>query len=243
MREVMMGQKSKYVHPSGFYTTMESEPMGAELMVGGQRITEATRKELRARLRSGELDQLMFDAVVYVMGPNTNHTRFKPEDMLGFAQSFEGTPFLRNHDTRDIGARDGTVVASWLMGHQIHQTVRLTTERGMRDFLEGVIDRFSIGWYFEGVECGICGGDWMGCNHWPGQKYEGQVCELIFIGPRGKETSAVNAPAVQGTGVLDQLCQLKEMSSMEENAICVAGWLDKGGDPEGRSAGPCQWNA
>jgi hypothetical protein len=98
---------------------------------------------------------------------------------------------------------------------EFHQTVRLTTERGIRDFLEGVIDRFSIGWYFEGVECSICGQDWFACSHWPGQRYatnsgqDRQTCELIFWGPRGKETSAVNAPAVQGTGVIEQLCMLK----------------------------------
>jgi hypothetical protein len=43
---------------------------------------------------------------------------------------------------------------------------------------------------------------------------------LIFIGPRGKETSAVNAPAVQGTRIIEQLCMLKGRN-VPENAIVL----------------------
>jgi hypothetical protein len=32
----------------------------------------------------------------------------------------------------------------------------------------------------------------------------------MFVNPKGKETSAVNAPAVEGTGILAQLCECKE---------------------------------
>lgn len=203
--------------------TMESEPLGAELYMRGERVTQDRRSELRAKLKAGELDELVFSAVVFRDGPNSNHTRFRQNDLDGFASSFAGMPFLRNHDTRDIGSRDGTIQSSMLVGGEFRQEIRLTTERGMQSFLEGVIDRFSIGWNFEGVECGVCGKDWMECGHWPGQKYEGQVCELIFVNPTGKETSAVNAPAVSGTRVLDQLCQLKESRVMpvEENVILL----------------------
>ena len=198
----------------GAVTESQSLPVVAELFMRGERLTRESRGELKAKLRAGELDELVFDAVVFRDGPNGNHTRFREVDLPGLASSYIGSPFLRNHDTRDIGARDGTIVDSRLINGEFHQTVRLTTERGMRDFLDGVIDRFSIGWYFEGVECGICGKDWFGCSHWPGQKYDEQVCELIFVKPRGKETSAVNAPAVQGTRIIEQLCSLKSHSSM-----------------------------
>src|SRR4029078_13550611 len=106
-------------------------------------------------------------------------TRFRPDELESFAASFAGTPFLRNHDTQDIGARDGTVVDSRLVDGEFQQTVQLTSERGMRDFLERVSDRFSIGWFFDGVECSACGMDWFRCSHWPGQHYEGRLCELI----------------------------------------------------------------
>lgn len=206
---------------------MQSDPgAGTRLTVQGETFTRERRAELRAALRTGSLDELTFSAVVFRDGPNANYTRFRPSELESFANSFTGVPFLRNHETGDIGARDGTVVASRMVespGYggksalEFHQTVRLTTERGMRDFLEGVIDRFSIGWYFEGVECSVCGQDWFACSHWPGQRYATdngrgrQTCELIFLGPRGKETSAVNAPAVEGTGVIEQLCMLKRL--------------------------------
>ena len=34
------------------------------------------------------------------------------------------------------------------------------------------------------------------------------LCELVFVQPAGKETSAVNAPAVGGTGVRGVLAEL-----------------------------------
>jgi hypothetical protein len=163
---------------------------------------------------------LEFDAVVFRHGPNRNHVRFRTEDLAAFAASFAGLPFLRNHAVEDVGARDGTVVASALVGDAFHQHIRLTTDRGVRDFQAGILDRFSIGWFYAGVECSICGRDWFGCGHWPGRRYPtghqdkgdetGQHCELIFVEPVGKETSAVNAPAVPGTHVVEQLCMLKE---------------------------------
>lgn len=179
--------------------------------------------------------------MVYRTGPNANHVRFRPEELAGFAASFAGLPFLRNHDTGDIGARDGVVLASWLLDGEFRQHIRLTTQRGMRDFLEGVIDRFSIGWNYVGVECSLCGQDWFACGHWPGRRYPvetGQdtqaVCELVFLGPTGKETSAVNAPAVPGTYIIEELCQLKEarvtMASrtMGNNTGGKAIWLPNG---------------
>lgn len=225
----------------GPVTESQSLPVVAELFLQGQRMTRASRGELKAKLRAGELDEIIFEAVVYRDGPNGNHVRFREADLSGLAASYAGVPFLRNHDTHDVGSRDGTVVEGRLVNGEFQQTVRLTTERGMRDFLDGVIDRFSISWYFQGVECGICGQDWFGCSHWPGERYEGRVCELMFVGPRGKETSAVNAPAVQGTRILEQLCQLKESSGMEEGTILLPDGSVKvveplAGSPRGASA-------
>ena len=173
------------------------------------------RREQRERRRRGELEELTFEAVVFRAGPNRNHVRFRTEELGRFAQSFVGKPFLRNHDVQDVGARDGTILASGMLGDEMRQTVRLTTERGMRDFLDGVLDRFSIGWFFMGVNCSVCGKDWLRCEHYPGREYDGVVCELEFVNPEGKETSAVNAPAVDGTGVIRQLTMLKAAERSE----------------------------
>lgn len=166
--------------------------------------------------------------MVFIQGPNTNHFRFRDEDMTPFALSFappgkRGAPFLRNHDTRDIGSRDGTILESAYdpeTGH-MQQQIRLTTPRGIQDFANGIIDRFSIGWYFEDITCSICNSSWLdsSCHHWPGRTYKQKdttsVCELIFEHPTGKETSAVNAPAVPGTHVLmAQLSSLKDSHAL-----------------------------
>jgi hypothetical protein len=169
------------------------------------------RKALLKQVKAGEVTELEFDAIVFAaVYPNSNFLRFYDKDLSALANSFSGQPFLRNHDVGDIGSRDGTILQANLVGNQIHQRIQLTSERGMLDFLQGRIDRFSIGWYFEDIDCSICQSRWMECNHWPGQHYKGagkddpeQTCELVFVTPRGKETSAVNAPAVKGTKVLD----------------------------------------
>ncbi len=204
-----------------------SAPVGGRLHVrarmssgrDGHRWDPARRDELWAQWRRGELRELTFDAVVFRTGPNANHVRFVPEELPAFAASFAGQPFLRNHDAGDIGSRDGTVVAGHLVGNAFRQEISLTTRRGLRDFLEGIIDRFSIAWSYAGVTCSVCGEDWLTCGHWPGRRYPGtnpdvlEVCEVLFHAPVGKETSAVNTPAASGTGIVDQLCRLKEASN------------------------------
>jgi len=211
-----------------------SEPAHGQLSIGGLAVDAVKRRELREALEAGELGELSFDAVVWKDGPNANFFRFREEDLVGFGESYRGQPFLRNHDIYDIGSRDGMVAASMFDGQGFLQTIELTTQRGLRSFVEGQIDRFSIGWYYDGITCSICGGDWMGpgCVHWPGRTYtdgEGKnsrVCELIFENPRGKETSAVNAPAVDGTRILARLCEQKrglgakqEVEDMEEREV------------------------
>lgn len=175
------------------------------------------RAELIPKIESGEIDHLDFPARVYRTDTkNKNPYQFKSEDLEEFAASFEGQLFLRNHDTYDIDSRDGTIIDSALEGSTFKQTIRLTTRRGMLDFIEGKIDRFSIGWYYDDVMCSICNLSYIGgeCSHWAGRKYKvtetrEEVCKLTFINPKGKETSAVNTPAVEGTGI-DVLQELDE---------------------------------
>ena len=174
-----------------------------------EKLNLPARAETLAAIESGALDHIDFTAQVFNTKPNRNHLAFKNEDLAGFAASFAGQPFLRNHDTFDIGARDGTIVGAQYIAPNFEQTVRLTTRRGMTDFVEGRIDRFSIGWYYDDVMCSICNTSWFSCPHSPGRTYEttdgSKLCELISINPKGKETSAVNTPAVDGTTLLSEL--------------------------------------
>ncbi len=164
------------------------------------------RADLLRQAAEGRLAELEFEAIVFRAGPNRNHLRIRTEDLPGFAASFAGAPFLRDHDVERVEARAGTVVSSVLEGSAIRQTIRLTTQRDIRAFLEGQIDRFSVSWFYDGVHCSVCGAEWGGCRHRAGRLYEAgglrRRCELLFERPVGKEVSAVNAPAVEGTGVL-----------------------------------------
>lgn len=167
------------------------------------------RASLIKQIEAGELEYIEFPATVFVAGKNHNHLNFYDHDLPRLAKSFEGKPFLRDHNEHSIEARDGTIRDSVLDNGEIKQTIRLTTRKGMLAYIEGQIDRFSIGWYYDSVNCSICNADWMECSHMPGRTYEGRQAELMFVNPTGKETSAVNAPAVDGTGLLSILSAYK----------------------------------
>jgi hypothetical protein len=180
-----------------------------------QTMTLPARAELLPKIQSGEVEYLDFRANVFTNGLNRNPYQFREEDLAAFATSFEGQPFLRDHETDEIDARDGTILSSMYDGNAFVQDIRITTRRGMADYLEGRIDRFSIGWFYDECVCSICNCGFFSstCNHIPGGKYQTlageQTCSLIFVNPKGKEVSAVNVPAVEGTGIVAQLKELK----------------------------------
>lgn len=183
------------------------------------KITPEIRKDLKRQLDAGDLLELTFRARTFrSIYPNANFVRFRDEDLDTFFNSFSSQPFLRNHNTYSIESRDGTIANSARQdGTDLIQDINLTTSRGLLSFIEGQIDRFSIGWYWSAITCSVCGNDWYdwrNCSHWPGRTYEIKgdddklhevLCEVIFENPRGKETSAVNVPAVSDTGLLAAL--------------------------------------
>lgn len=176
--------------------------------------TITNRAQMLRDIESGELEAIEFDARTFKHGvKNRNHFTFLASDLPSFAPSFANKPFLRDHNTRSISARDGIILSSKLVGDEFHQRIRITTRTGMSDYVEGRIDRFSIGWDSDWIMCTVCNSDWLSCTHWPGRKYQtdrGEVtCELCWMGPVGKETSAVNSNAVDGTGLLAALETVK----------------------------------
>jgi len=175
---------------------------------------DLNRPDMLRAIAAGEITHLDIPAVVFIDGPNRNYLRFQPADLDSFARSFTNMPFIYDHNTESIDARHGTITASGMdtSGRMI-QTLRITTRRGMLDYLEGKIDRFSIGWHYSDATCSICKQSFFSsaCPHFPGRIYDGQVCELYFVNPSGKETSAVIAPAVEGTGLLSATAYKKEM--------------------------------
>lgn len=176
-----------------------------------ERLSLPNRADLLPKIESGEVEHLDFRARVFGTGPIHNPVEFRDEDLPAFARSFAGQPFLRNHEQHDIEARDGTILESVLEGGEIVQDIRLTTRRGMIDYLEGRIDRFSVGWDYSEAICTICNSSFYSsaCQHWPGMKYQTadgeKECKILFIEPVGVETSAVNVPAVENTGIVAAL--------------------------------------
>lgn len=192
-----------------------------------------------------------FDAVTFWERPNRNHVRIRRDDLAAFAASFVGAPFLRNHAEGDIGEREGIVLASAVeerlhpvdgaLTPAVRQRLRITTQRGRRALQEGQIDRFSVAFDVTGWVCSVCGADWLHCSHWPGEQYDvnGQptVCEIVAVQPHGREVSAVNVPAVDGTGLLQALCACKEHlqkeAEMSEELRIEMGEGEKGRAGEG----------
>ena len=173
------------------------------------------RAEVLRRLRAGEPVTVTVEARVFkqTAKPNRKFVRFLDNDLEKFAASFVGRPFLRDHEQGSIEARGGTIVESSLHGSEIRQTLNLVKPWAVEAALDGTLDRFSIGWLpTKPVKCSVCGKSMFdyraGCTHMPGDEAEvdgvKQTVEMVFERPEGVETSAVNVPAVNGTGI-DQI--------------------------------------
>ena len=226
---------------------------GGRLALDGPEGRERKR-ELRARLAAGELDELIFEAGVFrAVYPNANFLRFRDEDLAAFAASFAGQPFLGITTVGRSTARGGHGAGVGLGRLRVCAAGgadRAARHGGVSQRADGsFLDRVVLG---EAVLCSVCGNEWLSrdCVHWPGQKYvvgdaarsvdrQRQVlCELIFVKPRGKETSAVNAPAVEGTGVRGVLAELMAAKQalwegeMDEEERSPAEW-----QPDGQAAG------
>lgn len=187
-----------------------------------EKLNLPSRAELLPGIESGEVEHLDFQAQVFGTGKMKNPFQFRAEDLQSFANSFEGKPYLRNHDSYNIDSRDGTILSSKLENGVIVQDIRLTTRRGMVDYLEGKMDRFSVGWDYQDAICTICNSSYFdsSCSHQPGRMYKAmngsKKCELLFIEPSGIETSAVNVPAVENTGIVSALEYKNEIISLAE---------------------------
>jgi uncharacterized coiled-coil protein SlyX len=171
------------------------------------------RAELRRLANSGLISEIIFPADVFHQVPNANNFVIPDEELGSFAPSFKGEPFLQDHDQGAIRSRMGTIGKSSLVNNKtISQIINVTSEEGIKAFIDGKIDRFSIGWSAKEAKCSICGDNAYMCEHWPGVSYDKKVCNVVFRGVRGVETSAVNRPAVPGTGLLQQFLSEVKMT-------------------------------
>ena len=175
-------------------------------------VTDVNRTELLERVRGGEHVELEVDARTFVQRetPNRNFVRFKKGRLRSIAKTGKGTPFLRDHDQGSVLARGGSVTKSKAITNddgevEFQQTLRLTKPWAVEGVLDGTIDRFSIGWNPTAEITYHHSGEpletpWPA--HWPGDQLEdGTAVEWVFGDADLVEVSAVNVPAVVGTGI------------------------------------------
>lgn len=178
----------------------------------GEALSANDRQELLAKLRAGEFaGPLVVEATTYVQRatPNRNFVRFKSGSLRAGARSFRNMPVLLDHDQRSVSSRVGTIVdsrAEVVDGDTAFvQTLSFVKLDAIEGVLDGTIDRFSIGWMPTGtIECSVHKGPMFGpdcCSCWPGDNVDGKVAEAVFTSWEGIEVSAVNVPAVVGTGI------------------------------------------
>jgi len=191
-----------------------------ELKAGGGPDTNAHRLEMIQALRDGKhLEIVIKRALAYrQVAGKRNHRglRFSAEALANGASSWKGRPFLVDHNTYEQEARKGTILtaehgtdakgaAAIFMGFS------LVKPDAVISYLDGTLDRFSIGWFSTGpVLCTVHGSDVTSsesCRCWPLDAVEidgkTQIVQYEYQSIRGKELSAVNVPAVDGTHIED----------------------------------------
>lgn len=186
-----------------------------ELRANGGTLSGAKKREMLERVRGGEHLELEVDAIVYIQRdePNRNHFRFAPKILKKLARSAVGVPFIMDHKENEVMARGGTVIASQARKNdagemEIVQTFKLVKPWAVEGFLDGTIDRFSIGAHVTGElvyrhngEAVL--GDRAWPEHFPGDEiqHKGKKVTVEYVATDAEmvETSAVNVPAVRGT--------------------------------------------
>lgn len=195
--------------------------------------------EVLAAAREGKvLEPLRFTATTYIQRdePNRNFVRFKRGALARIAKSGKGSPFLANHDQGDVRSRGGTVLSSKLERHEdgsasFVQEIEAVKPWAIEGVLDGTIDRFSIGWAGvgevryshngESVDEDVERNGWP--SYWPGDKLEdGTIVEWVFDDAELIEVSAVNVPAVTGTGIRATHTILREAMSLALNNRAAA---------------------
>lgn len=194
----------------------------------GVAVDDAKRDELLAKCAAGQHVEIELDLLAYEQETgvrNRNNVRLRDGAMMNIGRSGVKTPFLRDHEQRDVMARAGTIIASQTEkrdegSYAIKQTARVTAPWAVDLALRGLLDTVSIGWRPTGpVMCSACNAAiFTKCWHCPGdrlaevddegggkrkvRKADGSiVVEWIFTEAELIETSLVSVPAVPGAHI------------------------------------------
>lgn len=187
------------------------EESGLTLYANGEALDKSGRASMLAALRGGDVPHaLEVEAITYLQSDSANRkfVRFADKILSGFAKSFVGQPFLKDHNSWELDARGGTIISSKLEKldngtKAIRMKLSLVKPWAIEGALDGTIDRFSIGWSrTDIVTCSVHKTTvFSECQCMPGDKLGDVAVQFIFNGADGTEVSAVNVPAVVGTSV------------------------------------------
>jgi hypothetical protein len=178
------------------------------------------RADMITAIRGGQHAELDLRATTFRQKdgmPNRRFLRHAPAALPALAASYIGMPVLLDHDTGTQAARIGTITASELHDHggtgwsSFKMGLQIVKPEAVISVLDRTLDRFSIGWSATGpVNCSVHGVDVRSrdsCGCWPGETVmldgKPHVVEFEFQSADGTEVSAVNVPAVKGTGIQD----------------------------------------
>lgn len=149
---------------------------------------------------------------------NQNGFRFRNGGMRAMARTFRNNAFVGGHDWGDPRARGGTIEDAYAeempgdVEMAIYFHILLQAAWAIEGKKNGTIDRFSIGASGQGeAMCTVHNVPLWSiseCWCWPGETVVGEdgtsvVAEVEWEGGIGLELSAVNVPAVDGTGIVE----------------------------------------
>lgn len=98
----------------------------------------------------------------------------------------------------------------------------ISTDSLIQGVESGTFSDSSIGWSTERLECSICGEDIRGCEHYPGEEYEGELCYSVARRPASLwENSLVFSGAYPTAGILSSFggkeVELAEMDDIKSS--------------------------
>lgn len=147
---------------------------------------------------------------------NANYFRFRHKAVRAIARTFREMPFITAHDKGDARARAGTIERGWADVPEgaddqlaMFAAVRVVEPWAIAQIDRGTIDRFSLSVAPKGdVFCTVHDAPlWAtapcyDAMCWRGWETDGQLVEFEYEDGEGREISAVNVPAVSGTGIV-----------------------------------------
>jgi hypothetical protein len=162
---------------------------------------------------------------------NSQGWRFRNAGMRALARSFRGKVFIGAHDWGDPKARGGDIVDAYAEEIEndteiaIFYDIVAKAPWAIEGLANKTIDRFSLGVDPKGeITCTVHDVPvWStdDCYCWPGQTVEdGLVAEWEFEDGEGLELSAVNVPAVEGTGIVEASADADAGSYAALAALC-----------------------